>query len=58
MANFRPTARVGAIAESAGENGGPGPSQVPLPDQQEAWPTGLLATAVSGSISDVCSTGG
>src|SRR5688572_25789067 len=38
--------QVAAIAESADEEGGPRLSLVPLPDQQDAWPTDLLAPPV------------
>jgi len=38
-------ARVATVADSAGEDGGPRLSLVPLPDQPDAWPTDLLAPA-------------
>ena len=34
--------RVDAVVESADEGGGPSLSLVPVPDQQDAWPTDLL----------------
>ncbi|WP_309662297.1 hypothetical protein [Sphingomonas sp.] len=37
--------RTAAVAESAEEDGGPRLSLVPVPDQQDAWPTDLLAPA-------------
>jgi hypothetical protein len=37
--------RHAAVAESADEGGGPRLSLVPVPEQQEAWPTDLLAPA-------------
>src|SRR4051794_40001821 len=37
-----------AIAEAADEGGGPGLSLVPVPEQQDAWPTDLLRSAASG----------
>jgi len=36
-----------AVAENADEPGGPRLSLVPLPDQQDAWPTDLLAPAAA-----------
>ena len=37
--------RTAAVAESADEDGGPRLTLVPFPDQQDAWPTDLLAPA-------------
>jgi len=42
-------ARAAAVAESADENGGPRLSLVPVPEQQDAWPTDLLAPAAAPS---------
>ncbi len=41
--------RTAAVADSADEDGGPRLSLVPLPDQQDAWPTDLLAPAAPAS---------
>ena len=41
--------RTDAVAESADEGGGPRLSLVPVPDQQDAWPTDLLAPAAAPS---------
>lgn len=39
--------RVDAVAETADEAGGPRLSLVPVPEQEDAWPTDLLAPAGS-----------
>ena len=38
-------ARTAAVADNSEEEGGPSLSLVPIPDQQDAWPTDLLAPA-------------
>lgn len=45
-------ARVNAVAEAAGENGGPGLSLVPIVDVDVAWPTDLLPAPVSSESSE------
>ena len=41
--------QVEAVAEAADEAGGPRLSLVPVPEQNEAWPTDLLASAATGA---------
>ena len=41
--------RNAAVAESADEDGGPRLSLGPVPDQQDAWPTDLLAPAAAAA---------
>lgn len=41
--------RTAAVADSAEEEGGPRLSLVPVPDQQDAWPTDLLAPAAAAA---------
>src|SRR3982750_2306600 len=48
------TKRFKDVAEAADEVGGPRLSLVPLPEQNEAWPTDLLAPAEDGDSASTC----
>ena len=44
--------RTAAVAETSDEDGGPRLSLVPVPEQQDAWPTDLLAPVIPASSGD------